>query len=156
MLQTIVSGASIKPFMAKLFQGTEFSGFEVRKIEIKTITKFSIDGQLETTEEEAPVQFCTWAQLQPYALNIIKGSVKPRAIKIIFALGQTEMQSHFAEHANDASLFLNIAFDGDKITLTTGYSQKTFTLDKTINTAWDAYITQFLAKNQIEQTEQPV
>lgn len=153
-MQTIISDDNIKPFMAKLFQSNEFSAFEVRKTEIKTITKFVIDGQLDTTEDDdEPLKFCTWAQLQPYALNIIKGSVKPKSIRIIFALGLAEMESNFAEHINDVALFLNIVFDGEKITITTGYSQKTFTLDKTIGTTWDAYVTNFLNNLGIDVTQ---
>jgi hypothetical protein len=43
-------------------------------------------------------------------------------------------------------LFLNIQFRNKKLLLTTGTALRTFTLDRSVDTAWDVYVQGFLRK----------
>lgn len=131
-----------KAFMSKLLKENTFDFFEVRGIEVHSFTKFTITGTLDINVEEDKNSrdYCTWQQLRPYIFNIIKGSVKPRSIKIIFSL---DTESSLKLHNNAAALYLNLHFVDDNVTFTTGTAQKSFILDKSLDQAWEDYIKKF-------------
>lgn len=65
-----------------------------------------------------------------------------------------EMTAGFlsSEHLNSSpedinGLFLNIKFESNKLSCTTGTSLKTFSLDKSVEEAWDRYAAEFLRQN---------
>jgi hypothetical protein len=66
---------------------------------------------------------------------------KPRYIKIVFAMSDENAR---AVHENSAALFLNLVYENDEITLSTGSSQRSFSLDKSVGNAWDECIEGFL------------
>lgn len=134
---------NIKDFMQHLFAHDTFVNLEVRGVVVHSFTYFEISGQ---QQDET---FCTWNELRPYVRNIIKGDKKPRAMKIIFAQGNPE-----SLHPNAATLFINFLYEtsdteGDKITLTTACSQKSFELSKAVDQEWDRWVTSFLKENGI-------
>ena len=55
--------------------------------------------------------------------------------------------------AMDASevsgLFLNVSFRSRKLMITTGTSLKMFTMDRTVDNAWDSYVQSFLKSRGI-------
>lgn len=46
-------------------------------------------------------------------------------------------------------LFLNFQYDGASLTCTTGTSLKTFTLDKSLDRAWDELVLKYFKQQQI-------
>ena len=143
-----ISDINIKIFMHKLLKEDTFDNFEIRGIEICSFTKFEISGVLNDNEQsdDIKVKFCRWENLKPYVFQIIKGNRKPSSIKIIFSLPSDEVD---ALHTNASALFLNMIFNGTEVVLTTATSQKTFSLDKVIDTFWSDHVAAFFDKNEI-------
>jgi len=129
-----VEEIGVKEFMQHLFVLDTFVEFEMRGVTIHSFTHFEISG-------EGDDGFCTWEEIRPYVRHIIKGRDKPRAMKIIFARASPETL-----HPNAAALFINIAYDGEKINITTAGSQKNFELSKSMDIEWDNWVADFLAE----------
>jgi len=136
-----IQESDIKNFMQHLFALDSFNCFQVRGITIHSFTYFEISG--EKTEG-----YCTWEELSPYVRNILKGRDKPRAMKFVFAHGQVE-----SVHPNAAALFININYEGDKITCTTATSQKNFDLNRQVDTEWDTWVKAFFMQKKINIVE---
>jgi len=139
-----------KKFMSLLLKENTFDKFELRSAVITTFTTFEIDGKLNKeyfNEESLPDgDFCRWESVKQFAFDIIKGNRLPKFIKIVFASSPALKD----KIAPDASvLFLNVIFENNSITLMTGSSTKTFTMDKSAEYAWDEYIKRFLNKYEI-------
>ncbi len=139
---TIYKAENIKAFMAALLKSDVFDKFELREITISTFASFSINGK--KTNSETP-EYCQWKEIKPFAFEVIKGNKLPNLIKIIFSLSPDMVGG-----VNGASaLFLNITYENDSLNCITGISMKNFTLDRSNEYAFDEYISQFFANNNI-------
>jgi len=127
----------VKDFMQHLFVQNTFNSFEVRGITLRSFAYFEISR--EETEG-----YCTWEELRPYVRHIIKGREKPKAMKVVLAKSDP-----WVLHLNAAALFVNITYDGDKITITTAVSQKNFALNKEVDIEWDSWVAEFLKQSGI-------
>ena len=132
-----IQETDIKDFMQHLFATDSFNNFQVRGITIHSFTYFEISG-------EKAEGYCTWEELMPYVRHILKGRDKPRAMKLIFACDDLEKI-----HPNAAALFININYEGDKITCTTATSQKNFDLNREVDTTWDTWVRDFFIQKNI-------
>ena len=100
--------------------------------------------QMEQIEKTT---YCKWAEIKPYAFDMIKGQTKPGHIKIVFSLEAEKAQ---ILHKNAAAMHLNILFNGEEAYLTSATSQLKFALDKTVDHAWEDYLKKFFAKHGIK------
>ena len=139
----------IKNFMAKLLREPTFDNFELRSMIIDSFARFEIYGEKPPPEEEesAAPKFSTWGIMRKYAFEIIKGEAAPRSLKLVFGLNSDKVSAGFP---NSAALFLNIHFEGGKITVISGQSPKSFSLDKQDEEKWDGAIKAFFTKNNID------
>jgi len=141
---------SIKPIMNQLLKGAAFDGFLVRGAEISVFTKIEISGILdknfypEAQRNELNRNYVYWGEIKPFALSAIKGGRAPSTLKIVFSAADEEVS---ALHGNASAMFLNLLYEDGKLRLTTAVSQRSFTLDKSADAAWDAYIKGFIEKN---------
>ena len=154
MLAITLSDSETKGFMQKLLAEEVFDGFDARNVMVSSFARMEIDGAAdrgETEEEQAqkPV-YSAWKQLRPYVTQFVRGGGRPRSMKLVFSLSAAEMESQFPQAS---AVFLNVLFDG-KVTVTTGASQKSFSLDKALDHAWEDYVRSFLTENQIQFTEE--
>ena len=139
MLALELDTSAVKGFMGALLRGDIFDNFEARNLELLTNMRISIDSQSETG-------FMQWRDMRPLIYNIIKEGQKPRYIKIVFSLVDSDIQSI---HQNAAALFLNLVYENDSVTFTTATAQKEFVMDKSLDFAWDDWINGFFAKNAL-------
>lgn len=139
MIAFSIESDDIKVFMNKMLKADILDQYDIRLIEIESIAKFTIDCTLNKRSRK-------WSEIKPFAFNIIKGSQKPKRMKMIFSYDAEALETF---HSNAAALFLNVYFEDDKIKCTTGTSQKSFTLEKDLDTKWDHYITEFFEENNI-------
>lgn len=138
MLALQLNQDTVKPFMGKLLREDIFDTFHVRSIDITTNIQININGQL-APEGEAKAGFTLWESLRPLVYEIIKQSPKPKQVKIVF--------SHPSEetiHPNAKALFLNLTYENDNVYFTTGTAQKEFTMEKSLDQAWDDWVKGFL------------
>ena len=144
MLAIQLDSAAVKTFMGQILREDIFDAFEVRSIDISVATRINIDGLLEAEpEEDKKPEFATWEAMRPLVLGIIKASPKPKYVKIVFSY---KAENTCEIHQNAAALFLNMAYENDAVTFTTGVSQREFVLDKSLDTNWDEWVRSFFAK----------
>lgn len=148
----------VKKFMSALLVGNSFDEFLVTDVIITTYNTFHIDGHIkkeffDNDEYEmmnSPV-LSKWNTLKPFCFDIIKGKKTPLNFKIIFSLSNETIRRIIDENnismevSNVANLFLNLKYDDGKLSYVTGTSLKIFTLDKSLENAFDKYISNFIS-----------
>lgn len=148
---------NVKDFMAQLLKKDMFNEFQVRDLSITTFVNFEVHGKLnrnfydsQEDFEDLERYYCLWAEIQPFAFEIVKGSKLPKNIKIVFSASE-ELIAIVNDKAS--ALFINIGFENSILTITTGSSQKDFTLDKSVEFMWDEWVNQFFARKGISLLE---
>ena len=154
----------IKHFMAKLLLSPAFDFFLLKEASITTFCTFSIDGKLHRdyfsyTEEEretyADLNYPYWERVRPFCFSLIKGKKTPSQLKLVFLLTPKRTEQFLASHSlpyqrSDVSgLYLNVLYDGKKLSCTSGTALTIFTLDKTLEHLWDETLPVFLKKHQL-------
>ncbi|MEG0228492.1 MAG: DUF5721 family protein, partial [Lachnospiraceae bacterium] len=88
-------------------------------------------------------QYATWKEMREFCFSIIKGKRTPLNFKFIYALSK-ELTAKLLQDENLTyslediqGLYLNFKYDGTLLQCTTGISMKLFTLDKSLERAWD-------------------
>lgn len=156
----------VKDFMTKLLMSDPFDAFLLSEASITTFTTFHIDGSFHkdyfgTTDEDvehSSAKFPSWKLLRPFFFDLVKGKHTPLQFKIVFRLADYNvekllLQSGLPLSTQDVSgLFLNIHYNGKEVSCTTGTSLRIFTLDKTLDHAWDSMVQKFLKQKQIPFT----
>ena len=144
-----------KKFMAMLLKENVFDLFELRNITITTFSTFEIDGRLNKdyfeNKDDIKADFCKWKDVKPFAFEIIKGNRLPKFIKLVLS-ADNETVSKISPQAS--ALFINITFENNEITIITGSSTKTFTMDKRTDIMWDEYVEEFFTNNKIPVSTQ--
>ncbi|MDO4490081.1 MAG: DUF5721 family protein [Lachnospiraceae bacterium] len=152
---------NIKDFMNHLLLQNTFDNFLVSEASITTFTTFSITGDLRKEffdpelAESADLQSRTqvlWKEIRPFCLSVIKGKRTPLSFKFVFQLPEGPLCSLLSEaelslQPEDVyGLFFNCQFHADQLTLTTGSSLRVFSLDRSLDQAWDKKLTAFLTE----------
>lgn len=150
-----------KDFMSHLFIKETFDHFLCREIELDTFVSFRIDGRLLhdflndiEKEELSGSPFVPWSMLKPHCFNIIKGSRTPLCIRAVFAMPPHSIASFIAKNGLNvppdtiSGLYLNIRYENKSLNIVTGTSLNTFTLDKSVENAWDTAVEHFIKKTQ--------
>lgn len=149
---------NIKKIMAALLINNTFDKFLVTDVTITTYNTFHIDGHINTnyysneeyTEKGSPF-LSSWETLRPFCYEIIKGNKTPLYFKIILCFSPLAIDSFIKKNnididsENIKDLFLNLKFENGILTYTTGTSLSIFTLDKSLEKAFDAYISNFIS-----------
>ena len=145
-----------KGFMSALFVKEVFDQFLVKEANITTFSQFIIDGKMckdfFNSDElgENPEDYICWSLLKPYCYNIIKGKKIPVSMKFVLSLCDKQLDSLLSsvdtgiKKADINALSINVRFENNKAVIITGTSLKTFTLDKSLEDAWDKYIEKFV------------
>ena len=160
---------NLKNFMNQLLLSDTFDYFSVSEISITTFVTFTIDGSLhpdfydsETAAhlKKAGKSQVRWSGVKSWCYSVIRGKRTPVSFRFIFLLpedrARTLCESCGApvEPENIAGLFLNIQYGSGGLLVTTGTSLKVFTMDKTLEHAFDDAIRRFLLNHEIDFDEQ--
>lgn len=154
---------NVKNFTSRLFVGKAFDEFLVTEASFSTLTNITIDGHMnreymgeaELALPENKDMVVKWKSLKPLCYNIIKGQKVPLRFKIIFKMPTEIVLRFLDEEGLDVEpieingLFLNVKFENNKLSCTTGTSMKIFTLDKSLEDAWECRMMKFL--DQVQQ-----
>jgi hypothetical protein len=145
--------------MAHLLLKETFDAFSFIEGEITTFNTFSIDGYLQKEFfDEAPERnYSYWKEVREFCWNIIRGKRTPLHFKIVLSLDAAA----FAQFLNERQitvctpeeiqgLYLNFRYHENVLQCVTGISMKSFTMDKTLEHEWDAYVTEFFKTHGIE------
>lgn len=150
----------VRDFTSKLFLGNVFDTFYCSEAVFTTYFTCTISGNLKKEffdSQEAPEDrsLCLWEELRPYCRALIRGRHTPLYFQIIFQLSHRNVEkllrlSGLTISAEDISgLYLNCRFERGKLICTTGTSLRIFTMDKSLDQAWDAMIIRFFRQQGI-------
>lgn len=149
---------SVKDFMAHLLLSETFDNFLFIEGEIVTFNTFTMDGFMQKSffsEEENIPEYSSWKNLKNFCFSLIKGKKTPLSFKFIFSLSPKNIarlieQNHLDFRADQVQgLYLNIRYDGSSLQCITGTSLKTFSMDKSLEQTWDAFVQKFFAQKSI-------
>lgn len=147
-----------KKCMSELLLRDTFDAFLFIEGSVTTFNKFTIDGYLHPDfyEEDAPDQaFSSWKQLRDFVFSLIKGKRTPLDFHFVFTLSPEMIQTFIRDCQLDfqpetvQGLYLNFHYDGSVLTCITGTSLRIFTLDKSLDHAFDKWVNLFFEKHGI-------
>lgn len=156
---------NIKQFMNRLLLSTAFDSFLLLEGAVTTYCTFSMNGKLHRdffTEEELEEQnmkdqeYSRWHDVKPIFLDLIKGKKTPLGFKFIFRLSPENTAKLLASSGitsirpeNVSGLLLNVRYDGTGLSCVTATSLNFFTMDKSLERAWDEMLKRFLKQQEI-------
>lgn len=148
-------------FMAHLLSKDSFHKFYLVEASVKMGVSYHIDGHLNRafydsdTKEVLTREFCYWQEIQSHVFSIIRGKRLPLSLKIVLALPKASV-AYLTAHSGSSlrseeveGLYLNILYDPEKLIVTTGISCRVFSLDRSLEHAFDDYIAGFLKSKGI-------
>lgn len=154
----------VRDFMKKLLLADTFDTFLLTEAAVTTYVTFHVDGQLHEDyfgadeAEQLAVEKCgyvLWRRLRPFFFELMKGKNTPLSFRIVFRLAPHNVsalirQSGLAVAAEDVDgLFLNVRYDGKELVCTSGTALHVFSLDKSLEHAWDGMLERFFKKKEI-------
>ena len=151
--------------MSKLLLSQTFDSFLLVEGSITTYNTFYIDGRIHKdffTEEEIEERalnvrtFSLWKEVRPFCLELIKGKKTPLGFKFVFQLSRENTAKLLTASGitsllpeNVTGLLLNIRYDGGNLSCITATNLNLFTLDKSVEHAWDDILKRFLKQQEI-------
>lgn len=159
---------NVKDFMNILLKSDTFDHFLLQEAVITGAASYVIDGHITTgfySEDEMEEQGLTGLSMLPFSklrgncFDLIKGKKPPSSFRFVFLLSPdnlaktlTSLQSSYTP--DDLSgMFINIKYQNQLLTLTTGVSYRIFSTDKTLDHAWDQLVLRFLNQREIRYEE---
>ena len=152
--------SNVKECMSKLLLSETFDPFLFIEGEIITYNTFTIDGTLKKDffeSECAPDRaYSLWKEIREFCFMIIRGKRTPLNFKLIFGLSEANIEKLLKQQelsftpADVQGLYLNIKYDGTHLTCITGTSMNIFSLDKSLEQAWDKMVQKFFTQKQID------
>ncbi len=155
----------IKIFMNKLLLAQTFDNFLLVEGNITTYNTFRIEGRVHKdfyTEDEIEEkglenrEFSLWKEVKPFCLELIKGKKTPLGFKFTFQLSKENTAKLLASAGitsllpeNVSGLLLNIRYDNGSLNVITATNLNLFTLDKSLEHAWDDMVKRFLKQQEI-------
>lgn len=159
---------NVKEFMTTLLKTETFDHFLLPEAVITEAASYVIDGHIQknfyTNEELAELSLTNdnvlpFHMLRGKCFDLIKGKKTPSYFKFVFMLSSENLEKTLASISssyttNDLSgIFINIKYQNQLLTLTTGISYRIFSTDKSLETEWDKLVLRFLNQNNISFEE---
>ena len=155
----LLSISEVKEFMSKLLLSDTFDSFLFIEGEIVTFNTFSINGYLQKDffdKDMIPERnYSLWKELREYCFSLIRGKRTPLRFKFVFGLSEPNIEKLLRQQGlsftpqDVQGLYLNISYDGHSLRCVTGTSMNLFTLDKSLEEAWDQMVQRFFLKKEI-------
>lgn len=148
----------LKSFMAVLLRGELFDSWEVTEAKVETFFELSVNGRLKKEffeeSEKMDRDFARWGEIKELFFQAIKGKRLPGMLRIVLAADRVWTERILKECGKEqeeagASLYLNIRYTAGSCQIISGVSHAGFTMDKTLDTAWDEALQEFFKKNRI-------
>ena len=151
-----------KQFTSGLFVGDLFDGFLVKEASIVTFNGFTIDGRVrkgyytqDEMEEQQMEEYSFWSAVRPFCFSLIKGKRLPGSFLIVLQLARQAVKEFVEEYGLAVAperikgLYLNIRYEEGQIVCVTGTSLDFFSLDRSVEEAWDKKAQMFFKENRI-------
>ena len=155
-----------KNFMSQLLVKNTFDTLYISEADIATSVTFSINGLInkdyytqEEYEQLTHKKYSLWSDIKPVCFNLIKGKKVPASMKLVFIFPDSLCKHIISDYSLAYSLpdinalCINIKYFNGCVTITTGTSLNMFTMDKSVDTAFDDYIKKHLYNAGIDYEE---
>ncbi len=155
----------IKHFMSKLLLSQTFDNFLLVEGYVTTYNTFRIEGRVHKdffTEEEIEErgletrEFSLWKEVKPFCLELIKGKKTPLGFQFTFQLSKENTSKLLTSSGitsiqpeNVSGLLINVRYDNGALNVITATNLSLFTLDKSLEHAWDDMVKRFLKQQEI-------
>lgn len=149
----------IKKFMNHMLRLETFDGFLLSEVTVNTKMSVVIDGhipegyysQQERAEQGLANERCLfYREVRPVCYEVIRGKRQPESFRFVFLLSQ-EQTAELLEDcrlkiplSDIANISLNVSFQNGELYITTGVTRRTFTMDKSLDFAWEQWVETFL------------
>ena len=152
-------------FMGKLLKGENFDGFLLKEGFLRTNIEYRFQGKLfaeyfDTSEQEKlEEKYVYWGELRPTVFELIKGKRTPLAFSFTLLMTKNDTTGLLARRQvnlgeDSPSLFLQIRFEHGAGHIVTGTARNTFSLDKSLEEAWDSEVKQLLKAMELAVEEE--
>ncbi len=149
----------VKECMAKLLLSEVFDPFYFIEGEIVTFGTFQMDGYLKKEFFEKDMvperEYALWKEVREYCFSLIKGKRTPLSFKFVLGLSSSNIEKLLLGQGLDfkpqdvRGLYINLKYDGTKLQCTTGTALNLFTMDKSLEQAWDKMVQIFFTQKEI-------
>mgnify|MGYP004655040757 CR=1 FL=1 len=137
-----------KEYLKELFEKEKYDSFYLYEARVKTKLDYYVNGRLNReyfdTEEQADLpEYVEWKDIKQIVYSYIKGKRLPIGFKIILMFNREnisrllEMNNLPVKTEDVSALFMNVVYEHEALSVTTGTSLKIFTMDKTLEHVWD-------------------
>lgn len=127
---------------------SKYDSFYLYEARVKTKLDYYINGKLnkayfDSEQAEELPEYIEWKDIKQTVYDYIRGKRLPIAFKIILMFNRENINrllemNHLPVNSEDVgALFLNVVYEHETLSVTTGTSLKIFTLDKTLEQVWD-------------------
>ena len=150
----------VKECMGKLLLSETFDPFYFIEGEITTFNTFTMDGYLKKDffdGENAPErEYALWKDVREFCFSIIKGKRTPLSFKFVLGLSDSNIEKLLLQQELDfkpqdvRGLYINLKFDGQNLQCITGTAMNLFTMDKSLEQAWDKMVQRVFAQKEIK------
>lgn len=151
-----------RQFMQCLLRTDAFDGFLFHEMNLDVLHHYTFDGKINTayldTEEKSKYEgqaYIEWHTIKPQINAILKASHTPTSMKITMSLSpkatidvQNRLLGDMAVYPVQGFL-INVQFDGTQVRIITGTNYNQFTLDKSIEKAFDLMIEKFFKRHEL-------
>lgn len=135
-------------YLKELFEKEKYDSFYLYEVRVKTKLDYYVNGRLNReyfdTEEQADLpEYVEWKDIKQIVYSYIKGKRLPIGFKIILMFNREnisrllEMNNLPVKTEDVRALFMNVVYEHEALSVTTGTSLKIFTMDKTLEHVWD-------------------
>ena len=145
---------SQKDFSARLFTGETFDNFLVT--EAAFVTSFSSDfSGRRPAGSPGEEEFIPWRVLRPVAFSLIRGKDLPKSFHIILRLNTENTAKTLSSYGEDSlpagqtGLYLNIRYEAETLTCTSGVSCPAFEKSLSLGRSWDRTVIRFLETSSL-------
>ena len=151
-------------FMGKLLKGENFDGFLLKEGFLRTGMEYRFQGRVfpeyyDTEEQEKYTEeYIYWGELKPFVFELVKGKRTPLAFSFTMLLTKNDTTQLLARRQvnvgeDSPSLFLQVRFEYGMGRIITGTARNTFTLDKSLEEAWDTEVRQMMKAMELAVEE---
>ncbi len=150
----------VKECMSKLLLSETFDPFYFIEGEIVTFNTFTMDGFLRKeffdTEDAPAREYALWKEVREFCLSVIRGKRTPLGFKFVLGLSHSNIEKLLMQQGLDfqpqdvRGLYINLKYDGQKLQCITGTAMNLFTMDKSLEQAWDKMVQKFFTQKEIK------
>ena len=151
-------------FMSRLFSGNTFDSFLLAEGTLQMGVTWQVDGKLNRDfyekdvwedPSQRPYDYMSWSEVRPALRELIRGKKAPVSFRFVLHLKPELMQSLLQKEGDSELLscvgafVLTIRYKEGQVSLLSGISMKSFTMNKNADRLWDSAVRRFLQSKDI-------